>query len=119
MGSLTFRRQESLIERNQTGHNKNEVARPYTDHLDGPKLLKDGRVLGLTVTRAIGNSKWKCSRRVQEEEQRRFFGPQPYLTALPVETTTKTEPENGDFLVMASDSLWDHLTNQQTVELVS
>ncbi|KAM0793947.1 hypothetical protein BDR22DRAFT_815963, partial [Usnea florida] len=81
---LTFRRQESLIQRNQTGHNKDEVARPYTDHLDGPKLLKDGRVLGLT---------------------RRVFGPQPYLTALPVETTTKTEPENGDFLLMASDGL--------------
>lgn len=33
-------------------------------------------------------------------------------------TTTKIEPENGDFLIMASDGLWDHLTSAQAVDLV-
>ena len=64
---------------------------------------------------------------MQEEAQRRFFGPPlreplispPYLTALPVVTTMKIEPENGDFLIMASDGLWDHLTSEQAVKLVS
>lgn len=64
---------------------------------------------------------------MQEEAQRRFFGPElrehlispPYLTALPVVTTTKIEPENGNFLIMASDGLWDHLTSEQAVELVN
>ena len=64
---------------------------------------------------------------MQEEARRRFFGPRvreplispPYLTALPVITTTKIEPENGDFVIMASDGLWDHLTSEQAVELVS
>lgn len=64
---------------------------------------------------------------MQEEAQRRFFGPglrehlisPPYLTASPTVTTTKIEPENGDFLIMASDGLWDHLTNEQAVDLVS
>ena len=89
--------------------------------------MKDGRVLGLAVSRAFGDGRWKWSRQVQEEAQRRFFGPRireplispPYLTALPEVTTTKIEPENGDFLIMASDGLWDHLTNEQAVELVS
>lgn len=89
--------------------------------------MKDGRILGLAVTRAFGDGRWKWSRQVQEEAQRRFFGPRvreplispPYLTALPVVTTTKIEPENGDFLIMASDGLWDHLTSEQAVELVS
>ena len=42
----------------------------------------------------------------------------PYLTAEPVITTTKVSPENGDFLIMASDGLWDHLTNEQAIALV-
>lgn len=89
--------------------------------------MKDGRILGLAVSRAFGDGRWKWSRQVQEEAQRRFFGPPireplispPYLTALPVVTTTKIEPENGDFLIMASDGLWDRLTSEQAVELVS
>ena len=63
---------------------------------------------------------------MQEEAQRRFFGPAlrdhlispPYLTALPTVTTTKIEPQEGDFLIMASDGLWDHLTSEQAVDLV-
>ena len=106
MGSLTFRRQESLTQQNQTGQNRDEVARLHTDHPDGPKFLKDGRVLGLAVTQVFGDSRWKWSRRVQEEAQRR----------LPVVTTAKIEPESGDFLTMASDNLWDHLTNEQAVD---
>lgn len=33
-------------------------------------------------------------------------------------TTTQISPENGDFLIMASDGLWDQLTNEQAVDLV-
>ena len=89
--------------------------------------MKDGRILGLAVTRAFGDGRWKWSRQVQEEARRRFFGPRlreplispPYLTALPEMTTTKIEPENGDFLIMASDGLWDYLTSEQAVDLIS
>ena len=89
--------------------------------------MKDRRLLGLAVTRAFGDGRWKWSRQVQEEAQKRFFGPRlrenlvspPYLTALPEVTTTKIEPENGDFLIMASDGLWDLLTSEQAVDLVS
>jgi len=42
----------------------------------------------------------------------------PYVTAEPVVTTTKIEPENGDFVVMATDGLWEMLTNEEVVGLV-
>jgi len=42
----------------------------------------------------------------------------PYLTAEPVITTTQISPESGDFLIMASDGLWDFLTNEQAVALI-
>ncbi|KAJ7932773.1 hypothetical protein B0H13DRAFT_2515085 [Mycena leptocephala] len=40
----------------------------------------------------------------------------PYATAMPEITTTAIEP--GDFMVMASDGLWDCLTNEEVVGLV-
>ena len=128
ISSLTFNgRQEILNRQNQTGHNEDEVVRLHTDHPDEPKLVKDGSVLRLAVTLAFGDSRWNWSPQVQEEAQRRFFGPPlweplispPYLTALPVVNTKKIEPENGEFLIMTSDGLWDHLTNEQAVDLVS
>jgi pyruvate dehydrogenase phosphatase len=42
----------------------------------------------------------------------------PYVTAEPVITTTKIEPEKGDFVVMATDGLWEMLTNEEVVGLV-
>lgn len=33
-------------------------------------------------------------------------------------TTTQISPESGDFLIMASDGLWDFLTNEQAVTLI-
>lgn len=89
-------------------------------------MIKNGRLLGLAVTRAFGDGRWKWSRPVQDKAAKRFYGPAPregcltppYLTAEPVITTTKIEPQNRDFVIMASDGLWDNLTNAQAVELV-
>ena len=66
------------------------------------------------------------SREVQEAAQQRVFrrrarpGLQipPYLTSEPVITTTKISPEKGVFLIMATDGLWDRLTDEQAVDLV-
>ena len=110
----------------QTGSNEDEVARLHRDHPDEPEMVKNGRILGLAVSRAFGDSRWKWSREVQEQAQRRFYGPNiygplltpPYLTAEPVITTTIIEPDNGDFVIMASDGLWDNLTIEQAVDLV-
>lgn len=59
-----------------------------------------------------------------DENERKFFGKPrlsgyytpPYLTAEPVITTTEIQPD--DFMIMASDGFWDHVTNDQAVDLV-
>ena len=126
--ALIFERREKTPRRqNWTGHNKDEVATLRDELQDEPELVKDGRVLELAVARAFRDGRWKWLRQVQEEAQRRFLGPRlreplvspPWLTALPEVTATKVEPENGDFLIMASDGLWDLLTSEQAVDLVS
>jgi pyruvate dehydrogenase phosphatase len=43
----------------------------------------------------------------------------PYVTAEPVITTTKIEPGKEEFVVMASDALWEMLTNEEVVGLVA
>ncbi|KAG8526805.1 uncharacterized protein KY384_008234 [Bacidia gigantensis] len=115
-----------LLSHDQTGHNEAEAKRLQADHPDEPDMLKNGRLLGLAVTRAFGDARWKWSQKTQEIAQKRFFGPEPrvplisppYLTAEPVITTTEIFPERGDFLIMASDGMWDNLSSEQAVKLV-
>lgn len=110
----------------QTGHNADEVARIEREHPNEPDLFENGRLLGLAVTRAFGDSRWKWSRDLQEDARQRFFGPSlreslrtpPYLTAEPVITTTKIDPNRGDFVIIASDGLWDEMSSQEAVDLV-
>ena len=110
----------------QTGNNEDEVSRLQKEHPDEPEMIKTGRLLGLAVTRAFGDSRWKWSRKTQDQAHDRFYGPRirdnfltpPYLTAEPVITTTKIQPEKGDFVIMASDGLWDNLTSEQAVTLM-
>ncbi|KAJ5457768.1 protein serine/threonine phosphatase 2C [Penicillium sp. IBT 31633x] len=113
----------------QTGNNKEEIARLHREHPDEEAIVKNGRVLGLMVSRAFGDSQWKWPLEFQQDMQRRFYGPSPltprydvrtppYLTAEPVVTSTKIEPGTPSFLIMATDGLWDMLSNEQAVDLV-
>ncbi|KAL8662444.1 MAG: hypothetical protein Q9202_004687 [Teloschistes flavicans] len=114
------------LSKDQTCYNEDEVARLKTEHPGEPDMIKGGRLLGLTVTRAFGDLRWKLSAHLQSLARERFFGQPirpsfltpPYLTAEPVITTTKIDVENNDFLIMASDGLWDHLSSEEAVELV-
>ncbi|KAJ5724572.1 protein serine/threonine phosphatase 2C [Penicillium malachiteum] len=113
----------------QTGYNQEEIARLQQEHHGEETMIKDGRLLGLAVSRAFGDSRWKWSLDFQEEMRQRFYGPAPlpprydvqtppYLTAEPVVTSTKIDPSRPSFLIMASDGLWDHLSSEQAVGLV-
>ncbi|KAK6203040.1 phosphatase 2C-like domain-containing protein [Scheffersomyces amazonensis] len=111
----------------QTGSNPTEVARIISEHPDEPKVIRNGRVLGsLEPTRAFGDCRYKLPAAIQERIYKQFFGKRlpnhlqspPYVTAEPVITTTKINPENNDFLVMASDGLYEMLTNEEIVGLV-
>jgi pyruvate dehydrogenase phosphatase len=113
----------------QTGYNMQEVERLQKVHPGEDEMVKNGRVLGLAVSRAFGDSRWKWSLEFQKEMKQNFNGPSPltprydvrtppYLTAEPVITSTKIDPSRPSFLIMASDGLWDMLSNQQAVDLV-
>lgn len=97
------------------------------EHPGEDQVVRNGRVLGgLEPTRAFGDAVYKWSRDTAFKLREKFFGrtpspllrTPPYVTAEPVITTTKVQPEKGDFLVLATDGLWEMLTNDEVVGLV-
>lgn len=117
----------TALSTDQTGSNPDEAARMRKQHPGEEYVVRNGRVLGgLEPTRAFGDATYKWSRDIAERLRQQFFGrpvspllkTPPYVTAEPVVTTTKIEPEQGDFVVMATDGLWEMLTNEEVVGLV-
>jgi len=117
----------TALSADQTGSSPSEVDRMRAEHPGEPHVIRNGRVLGgLEPTRAFGDAFYKWSYDVQAKIKSSFFGrtpsallkTPPYVTAEPVVTTTKIEPERGDFVVMATDGLWEMLTNEEVVGLV-
>lgn len=116
----------AALSKDQTGSNKEEEERMNKEH-PGEKTIRNGRVLGgLEPTRAFGDAVYKWSQETQHKIKSQFFGrtpnpnlrTPPYVTAEPVVTTTKIEPSKGDFVVLATDGLWEMLTNDEVVGLV-
>ncbi|KAI5300118.1 acid phosphatase pho5 [Ascosphaera pollenicola] len=117
----------SALSEDQTGDTESEVKRLQQEHPGEKYVIRHGRVLGgLQPTRAFGDAVYKWSRDVQAKIKSSFFGKStnpllrtpPYVTAEPVVTTTEVSPQNGDFVVMASDGLWEMLSNEEVVGLV-
>ena len=115
------------LSEDQTGSNPNEEARMRAEHPGEDQVIRAGRVLGqLEPTRAFGDAFYKWSRETQERIKKHFFGrtphqwlkTPPYVTAEPVVTSTEIEPSKGDFVVLATDGLWEMLTNEEVVGLV-
>ena len=116
------------LSEDQTGSNPNEAARMRAEHPgEESSVIRGGRVLGnLEPSRAFGDAFYKWSYETQMRIKKHFFGrtphPQlktpPYVTAEPVVTCTGIEPGKGDFVVMATDGLWEMLTNEEVVGLV-
>ncbi|GAB7361470.1 hypothetical protein MBLNU230_g1526t1 [Neophaeotheca triangularis] len=111
----------------QTGGTASEDARLRAEHPNEPYVTMNGRILGgLEPSRAFGDAVYKWSKETQEKMKSQFFGRSPskhlktppYVTAEPVVTTTKIDPAKGDFVVMATDGLWEMLTNEEVVGLV-
>ncbi|KAF9006600.1 phophatase 2C family protein [Cyathus striatus] len=133
-----------VLSEDQTGRNPSEHERIKSEH---PKeeedyVIRDGRVLGgLEPTRAFGDARYKWPRIVQETLNQAFmagnnkplrpppslFKTPPYVTATPEVThrelsftsTGNTPSSKGiRFLVLATDGLWDQLSNEEVVGLV-
>ncbi|KAJ5367340.1 hypothetical protein N7541_001281 [Penicillium brevicompactum] len=115
------------LSEDQTGGTPSEIQRLREEHPGEPYVTKNGRILGqLEPSRAFGDAFYKWSRDVQDVIKAKFFGrtphpmlkTPPYVTAEPVITTTKVDPSKGDFIVMATDGLWEMLSNEEVVGLV-
>lgn len=90
-------------------------------------IAKDGRILGMIVSRAFGYGRWKWPLESQQDTRRKFYAPSPltpkhevltppYLTAEPVVKTTKINPNQPSFLIMATDRMWDMVTSEQAAD---
>ncbi|UNI23889.1 [Pyruvate dehydrogenase (acetyl-transferring)]-phosphatase [Purpureocillium takamizusanense] len=115
------------LSKDQTGFNADECARLEREH---PGELADvidpktGRLLGIAVTRGFGDHRWKWSTEDVSSAQGRFygFGPRqkvktpPYMTARPEVTTRRVSAD--DFVILASDGLWDVMSNDDAVACV-
>lgn len=111
----------------QTGFNDLEVSRLTAAHPGEPDILnpKTGRLLGFALTRAFGDSRGKWTNAEQTEAHTRFWAAKPieknatppYFTAEPEVTVTSVA--DGDFVILASDGLWDHISSEDAVACVS
>ncbi len=117
----------SALSVDQTGDNPDEVARIRAAHPGEEKAVHKGRMVGLIQpSRAFvdGNYKWprELSLSLRQSSFARNISDAiktpPYITAEPVITTTKIQPNKGDFVVMASDALWEMLSTEEVVGLV-
>ncbi|KIK51748.1 hypothetical protein GYMLUDRAFT_208435 [Collybiopsis luxurians FD-317 M1] len=112
-----------VLSQDQNAHNPSEVARLEAEH-PGEQVVKDGRVMGWGMARAFGDAAYKWSLDIQKQLYERYLGDPirsnmktpPYLTAEPEVTATRIQ--KGDFLIMASDGLWDCLTSEEAVGLL-
>ena len=114
----------------QTGFNQGEIERLRRDHPDEePVDPKTGRVHGIAVSRAFGDSRWKWPNELSQLVHEKLWGPiprpdgmiktPPYLTAEPEVTEAKVQTgQHPDFLILASDGLWDNISSEDAVTCV-
>jgi pyruvate dehydrogenase phosphatase len=116
------------MSKDQNGFNDLERERIYSKHPGETGIFNGDRFMGYAMTRAFGDNRLKWSELQLKEAHKKFRsnGPRwdyetpPYMTAEPVvtETDVNTGPR-GDFLVMASDGVWDHISSEDAVECVA
>lgn len=126
----------------QTGRNPDEVRRMRSEHpaSESENVIQRGRVLGgLEPTRAFGDARYKWDRKLQGRLYDAFLpggrastrGPPrgletpPYVTATPavewrrVGETSSSPNRELRFIIMATDGLWDMMSNEEAVSLVA
>lgn len=130
LGSLNEETNQWTVEAlsvDQTGSNPTEVAKLLSEHPNEPNVVRNGRILGsLEPSRAFGDARYKWAKDMQAKVYNQFFGRQspanlktpPYVTAEPIITTHEVSPSKNDFMVMASDGLYEMLSNEEIVGLV-
>lgn len=105
----------------QTANNPMEVERLYAAHPgERDTVISMDRLLGnLMPLRSFGDMdlKWEKSDLDFLVPLPEFYHTPPYLTAEPV-VTSRTLHEQDRFIVIATDGLWERLSNEQVVRTV-
>ncbi|MCJ1385132.1 hypothetical protein MMC17_008251 [Xylographa soralifera] len=117
--------QTIALSADQNLDNDSEAARLQQEHPNEPEMIEDNTVLGMYITRAFGNGRWKYRTEIQKLMKDNYFARSPrtnsltppYLTAKPVVSLTEVQPGN-DFMILASDGLWNRMKSEQAVLLV-
>jgi len=82
------------------------------------------RYVGIAVTRAFGDARWKWGKESLDTWEKWYSGKPPpknvlnppYLEAVPDVGTY--DVEEGDFIILASDGFWNHLSSEHAVHAV-
>lgn len=121
------------LSRDQNVHNEDEVKRVKEAHpnTEEDTVIAYGRLLGtLMPFRSFGDHDLKWSKDTLEYIMPQIvphYDTPPYLTAEPVITTHPLSPtpttkgknnSSGSFMILATDGLWDKLSNQAAVDTV-
>ncbi|KAJ2805218.1 [Pyruvate dehydrogenase [acetyl-transferring]]-phosphatase 1, mitochondrial [Coemansia guatemalensis] len=120
------------LSEDQTAKNQNELARMAREHPGESSVIHRGRVLGgLMPMRAFGDCRYKWPLEAQQDLFPVLFSrghryattppnyiTPPYVTAKPVIVKHQLN-ENDKFLVMASDGLYDQLSDDEVVDTVA
>eukprot|EP00455_Lapot_gusevi_P021695 TRINITY_DN2270_c0_g1_i5.p1 TRINITY_DN2270_c0_g1~~TRINITY_DN2270_c0_g1_i5.p1 ORF type:complete len:223 (-),score=50.50 TRINITY_DN2270_c0_g1_i5:352-1020(-) len=117
------------LTQDHTAENPQERQRILAEHPGETDVLRRDRILGsLQPTRAFGDARYKVSHEVHHKVLSKFFHPRssmrpgyltpPYVTAEP-EITEYTLSAGDSFLVLATDGLYELLSNQEIVDLVA
>lgn len=109
----------------QNLHNSSEISRLQGEHPNEPGMIEDDAVLGMAITRGFGDGRWKYSNEIQMMMKDNYFAKSLrlnsltplYMTAKPVVSLTEVQPGK-DFMILASDGLWDRMNSEQAVMLV-
>ncbi|PWN86575.1 protein serine/threonine phosphatase 2C [Acaromyces ingoldii] len=131
------------LSKDQTGRNADEAKRMRSEHpaSEADHVIMRGRVLGgLEPTRAFGDARYKWDKSLQDRLYDAFLPPAerasirgaprhlltpPYVTAEPVVSWKRVDAGASKssrqlkFIVMATDGLWDMMSNEEVVGLVA
>ncbi|OLY81756.1 Protein phosphatase 2C-like protein [Smittium mucronatum] len=121
------------LSHDQTADNESELKRITSEHPgEENSVIMRGRVLGgLMPLRAFGDSRYKWKMEYQNmlfpsllanghkyaTTPRKYLTP-PYVTAKPIIVKHKITKDSDKFVVMATDGLWDRLSNEQVVNFI-
>lgn len=94
-----------------------------SEHPGEKDVIIQGRLIGdLAVSRAFGNRRFKVpdelgGKSTRNKRQHGVLRSPPYITAEPV-VTVHEGVKDGDFVLLATDGLWDFLSSEDAVALV-